>query len=308
MSRLAVALAALVAASPVLAQDRGRGRDDPLSRDEGGAGEFRHRGWIGSRLASDKEGGCVMGLDTRRSAAFVAYASAKGAFKIGLGEASWTLEPGKEAIAAVTFDDSPPILLKGAAVSPTTVLFEAQNLPGEGGLEALVESARQVKLTYDGNYLRARLSGSSRALRLLRDCASAPAQARAAARDGTPAEGAPEAQERSAEFGFLRQGMAAGEANKRLLDAGWQAAGPAPGSGGADENPGFKRLRDRGVTAQSCSRAPTDCMVGYEDAYGNALRLTAAADDDAPTVKAWRLNPPDEPGAARGGAGDETPD
>lgn len=257
---------------------------------EAQAQEFRHRGWVGARLPGDAANGCAMGLDVRRGAGFVVYANSDRAFRIGVGSRELGLEQGKEGIAAVTFDDSPPILLKGAAISTTTILFDAMDLAVEGGLERLVEAARTVRFTYAGRSLRARLSGSARAIKLLKDCASAPEPIEA--EPPAQAEGAPQTGgERPVDFSFLRQGMDLADANTRLIDAGWQAETPEEAAVGG-EDPALKSLRDRGVMAASCAGAPPSCVVDYADAFGNALRVTASGEGSA-KVRSWRLNPPD---------------
>ncbi|RXF73031.1 hypothetical protein [Hansschlegelia zhihuaiae] len=260
------------------------------------AQEFRHRGWVGARLPGDKDSGCAMGRDVR-GGALVVYANAAGGLRIGLGSRELQLEMGKEAIGAATFDDSPPILLKGAAISANTVLFDLMEKAPDGALARLIEASRGVKLTYAGRSLVARLSGSERAIKLLRDCAAGP----------DPIEAPPVAQgagassgERAAEFGFLRQGMELGDANTKLLDAGWQAETPV----GRADDPAAKPLRDRGVSGGTCSGTPTSCVLDYADAYGNALRLTVAGDEAR--VRNWRLNPPDE-GARAGPSEDPDP-
>lgn len=251
------------------------------------AQDFRYRGWIGARLVDDKANGCAMGLAVRREGGFVVYANAEGAFKVGLASPEWRLEPGKEALAAIVFDDGPPILLKGAAHSANTVLFEPMDFRGEGGLEPLVESARTVRMTYGGAYLRARLGGSSRAIKELRACAAAPLRSESAdAPAAADAGAAADPQARAADFSFLRQGMDAAEANKLLLDAGWQAQGETEA---ATEDLALKALRESGVPAASCSGAPTACQVDYADAYGAALKLTVAGEAPA-KLRAWRLN------------------
>jgi hypothetical protein len=259
------------------------------------AQEFRHRGWVGARLPGDTANGCAMGLDVRRGGAFVVYANSDRAFRIGVASRELALEQGKEGLAAVTFDDSPPILLKGAAISTTTILFDAMDLAAEGGLQRLVEAARAVRFTYAGRSLRARLSGSARAIKLLRDCASAPEPIEAE----PPAVASPQqADGRSVDFSFLRQGMDLADANARLIDAGWQAEQPRVAAGGDD--PLAQGLRDGGVTAASCSGAPPSCVVDYADAYGNALRV-AASGDGGRRIVSWRLNPPDAPEPGGGG-------
>lgn len=259
------------------------------------AQEFRHRGWGGARMPNDKTQGCAMALELRREAAFVVYANAERAFKIGLAGREWKLEQGVEALAAVTFDDSPPILLKGAPASPTTILFEPLDFKAEGGLQPLVEAARSVKMTYAGKYMRARLSGSSRAIELLQRCAAAPERTEPRTTAAETTGGAPSAaEERSVDFSFLRQGMTAADANARLLDAGWQAEALPDGVRG-DADPALKALHDKGVFAQSCDGAPPSCVIDYVDAYGNALKVTAEGEGE-PRLRKWRLNPEDAPG------------
>lgn len=252
------------------------------------AQEFRHRGWAGARLPGDKQNGCAMALEVRRDAGLVVYADAKRRLRIGLASREWKLEPGKEALAAVTFNDGPPILLKGEAVLPTTVLFDPMDFPDDGGLAALVEGARSVKLTYDGLYVRARLSGSARAMRLLWECASAPPEA-APPPEASDGGAGREGVGRAADFAFLRQGMDALEAHRKLIEAGWQADGDAPAA--PAEVDAFKALRERGPPAASCSGET--CAATYADAYGNALRTTFGAESE-PKLRGWRLNPPDE--------------
>ncbi len=252
------------------------------------AQEFNHRGWAGARLPGDRENGCAMALEVQRDAGLVVYADSKRRVRIGLASRAWKLEPGKEALAAVTFNDGPPILLKGEAVLPTTVLFDPMDFPDDGGLGALVEGARSVKLTYDGLYVRARLSGSARAMRLLRECASAPPEA-APPPEASDGGAGRESVGRSADFAFLRQGMDALEAHRKLIEAGWQADGDAPAAP-ADDG-ALKVLRERGLPAASCSGET--CAATYADAYGNALRTTLGAEGE-PKLRGWRLNPPDE--------------
>ena len=259
------------------------------------AQEFRHRGWMGARLPNDKAQGCAMALDLRgQSAAFVIYANGERAFKIGLAARDWKLDQATDAIAAVTFDDSPPILLRGKPVSPTTLLFEPIDYAGEGGLLPLVEAARSAKMTYAGQYVRARLGGSSRAIELLQRCVAAPepAEPRAADPASGGTVGAENSDERSAEFGFLRQGMTVEDANTRLLDAGWQTEAP-PEDAPRGAGPELKALRDKGVFAQSCEGEPPSCVIDYVDAYGNALKVTAASGAE-PRLTRWRLNPDDD--------------
>ncbi|HVI28792.1 hypothetical protein [Hansschlegelia sp.] len=281
---LLLAICGLATCAPAVAQEKGA--------------DFRYRGWIGAPLPNDADKGCAMAAQAR-GGVFVAYANATGAFKIGVGGDDFELEPGKETIAAVVFDDGPPIVLKGVAATKAMALFEPINFPAGGRLEPLVESSRSVRMTFAGRYLRARLNGSSRALRMLRDCATAPQPVAPSADANGNAASGPEAGERAADFGFLRQGMDATQANTRLLDAGWQveeATGAASASPGAP-NPPLEALRARGIAAQSCEGAPPSCVIAYADAYGNALRVTAVGEED-PKVKNWRFNPPDEPNGA----------
>lgn len=274
------------------------------------AQEFRHRGWAGDRLPGDKDDGCVMAIEVRGGVGggFVLYGNSKREFRVGVGGRDLELEEGSQALGAIVFDDGPPIVLKGEVRSKTLVLFEPLDFPVEGGLARLVESARSVRLTYGKRYLRARLSGSSRAIELLARCASAPSEESrpqaSAGRAGEP-EGA-----QSAEFGFLRQGAAAGEAHEKLLGAGWQVEEPAAGRPVAGQpaeaapDDRLAALRARGLPVRACDAAAGSCTIDYADAYGNALRVTATSDEE-PKLRNWRLNPPDAPAEKPAGEGGE---
>jgi hypothetical protein len=261
------------------------------------AQEFRYRGWAGDRLPGDKANGCVMALqlDGGVGGGFVMYGDPNRTFRIGLGGRGLELEPGKEGFAAVAFDDGPPIVLKGSAVSKTLALFEPLDFEIEGGLARLVESARSVRMTFGKRYMRARLSGSSKALELLARCVAAPAaEARARPSAGEPQPEAP----RAAEFGFLRQGSPAAEAHERLIGAGWQAE---EGSGPAGDDK-VAAMRSGGLPVRACEAS--GCALDYADAYGNALRVTVTGEGE-PRLKGWRLNPPDAPAAPPADAGEQ---
>lgn len=270
------------------------------------AQEFRHRGWAGDRLPGDKDQGCVMAMEVRGGVGggFVLYGNAKREFRVGFGGRDLGLEPepGKETYGAIVFDDGPPIALKGEVRSKTLVLFEPLDFPVEGGLAGLVESARSVRLTYGKRYLRARLSGSSRAIEMLARCASAPAEeAPPQASVGRGAGAEPDGGVQSAEFGFLRQGAEASEAHEKLLGAGWQVEEPASAPAAAPDER-LTAFRARGLPARACDAASGACTIDYADAYGNELRVTATS-EEAPKLRSWRLNPPDAPAQKPAGEG-----
>lgn len=133
------------------------------------AAVFSSEGWTGHKRANDPDNGCIMGKHVTKDVYFVVYANANEGFNIGVSVSSWNLQIGDEWSGSVTFDDHEPILLIGSVVEPEIVLF-----PGGGeedGLEPLMRSARQIRLSYGHSKFGLSLKGSSKALDLLSDCA-----------------------------------------------------------------------------------------------------------------------------------------
>lgn len=133
------------------------------------AAVFSSEGWTGHKRANDPDNGCIMGKHVTKDVYFVVYANANEGFNIGVSVSSWDLQIGDEWSGSVTFDDHEPTLLIGSVVEPEIVLF-----PGGGeedGLEPLMRSARQIRLSYGHSKFGLSLKGSSKALDLLSDCA-----------------------------------------------------------------------------------------------------------------------------------------